>query len=263
MIALFSAKPLISSDSAEWIMTCFDWIITQFDKRRFIEETSLILPNSEFFPDKANELHQMATHIGERVINYAGLSHWPFQLVPPTEFSAEPPLLLGLDCHSRSQVADSIKVMDLTSPNTSPALVLSYASSQMKKPEDFVAGFAHLVAQHYLLQSQQLPPGGQEYFVEATEVIAVFMGFGVMLANSAYTFRGGCSRCYDPAANRQAALSEHEVVYALALFCLLKEIPARQALKALKPYLRPAYKRAVKQIRVSDGFEVLRNKVAS
>ena len=76
----------------------------------------------------------------------------------------------------------------------------------------------------------------------------MFMGFGVMLANSAYTFRGSCARCYNPRANRQASLSEAESVYALALFAHRKQIPRGDVFKHLKPYLKTSYKVAVRQI---------------
>jgi len=100
-----------------------------------------------------------------------------------------------------------------------------------------------------LWQSQLSPPGGLEYFEQASEVLAHFSGFGLMLTNSAYTYRGGCGRCYNPRANRQASLSESESVYALALFCYLKQVPASAVFKYLKPHLKGSYKLALKQIK--------------
>jgi len=75
----------------------------------------------------------------------------------------------------------------------------------------------------------------------------------VCLSNSAYTFRGSCASCYDARANRSAALSENEAVFALALFTLLKEIPASRATAELKPYLRSTFKKAVKQIKANES----------
>ena len=99
-----------------------------------------------------------------------------------------------------------------------------------------------------MAQSQQIPPGGATYFNASTEIVAIFMGFGVMMANSAYTFRGGCGSCYNAQANRQATLSEENVIFALALFCRLKGIKTADATRHLKGYLRTNFKQALKQI---------------
>ena len=79
-------------------------------------------------------------------------------------------------------------------------------------------------------------------------MLAVYLGFGLMFANSAFTFRGGCGSCYNPNANRDAYLSEQEATYALAIFCVLKEIPNSMVTGHLKSHLRGFFKRAVKEI---------------
>lgn len=88
-----------------------------------------------------------------------------------------------------------------------------------------------------------------ESFDATSELLAVFMGFGIMIANSAYTFRGSCARCYDPRANRNAALSEDEAIYCLALFCHLKNIENKRVTRYLKGYLRGSFKKARKQVK--------------
>ncbi len=105
-----------------------------------------------------------------------------------------------------------------------------------------------MMAQYLVFQSQHFPPGGSDYFAEGAEVLAIFMGFGVMIANSAYTFRGGCGSCYNGQSNRQATLSENEVLFSMALYCKLKKIPASQATLHLKKHLKAGYKQALKQI---------------
>jgi hypothetical protein len=81
-----------------------------------------------------------------------------------------------------------------------------------------------------------------------TELLAVYLGFGLMFANSAFTFRGGCGSCYNPAANRDAYLSEQEATYALAIFAVLKDISNSTVTGHLKSHLRGFYKKAVKEI---------------
>ena len=93
-----------------------------------------------------------------------------------------------------------------------------------------------------------LPPGGADYSPMAGELTGVFMGFGIMFANSAVIARsGGCGGCgggQSPV--RQVFLSEEEATYALAVFCHLKSIDGNKATKHLKKHLRRFFKAALK-----------------
>ena len=79
------------------------------------------------------------------------------------------------------------------------------------------------------------------------------MGFGVIFANTAYQFKGGCGSCNNASLNRQAALTEPETVYALALFCVLKKEPIKQVKGHLKSHLRKDFVNAYKSIAQSIG----------
>jgi len=193
----------------------------------------------------------MAKAICQRILEHSGLTHWPFKMVPWDQFHQNSPPLLALDCSARPYTLGAETAKEIAA-NSADQLLLSYSSAMMKKPMDLVASMSNLVAQHYLLQSRKIPPAGQESFNETAEIISIFMGFGVLVANSAYTFRGSCASCYDARANRSAALSENEAVFALALFTLLKEIPASRATSELKPYLRGTFKKAIKQIKSNE-----------
>ena len=244
MLNLFRSKPLIDDASCEWMFDTFEWALTHFDQQEFFQRSQLIQPTNDFFPGNIDSRHGMAETIFNHVVKYAGLSHWPLQLQAPQSFSSQPPALLDLSVIQRNSSAS----------NTLPALIASqplamtYNPQQASKPGDLASSYAHHLAQHIVAQSQQLPPGGAEYFNASTEIVAIFMGFGVMMANSAYTFRGGCGSCYNAQANRQSSLSEDNVVFALALFCRLKGISTSDATRNLKGYLRRDFKQALKQI---------------
>ena len=52
------------------------------------------------------------------------------------------------------------------------------------RPESLISTFAHEFA-HYLIHSVDAPtPGGEELEEHATDLVAVFMGFGVFLAST-------------------------------------------------------------------------------
>jgi hypothetical protein len=243
MLTIFQSRPLIDSSSADWIFDTFEWVLQNFDSDEFFHRSRLVQPTNDFFPGNVDSVHAKAENIFQHTVRHAGLSHWPFRLQSPEQFKNIPAVPL----HFAAVVRDS-------KHNTLPALIcehalhLTYNPQQTLKPEDLSSGFAHWIAQHLVAQAQQLPPKGMDYLAEGTEVLAVVMGFGVLLANSAYTFRGGCGSCYNGQANRQATLSEDEVVFALALYCRLKEIPDGHATSFLKKHLKSSYKRARKQI---------------
>jgi len=244
MLNFFRSKPLIDDASCEWMFDTFAWALTHFDHQEFFQRTQLIQPTNDFFPGNIDSRHGMAETIFNHVVKYAGLSHWPLQLQAPQSFSGQPPALLDLSAVQRnSSTANTLPVLVASQP-----LAMTYNPQQASKPGDLASSYAHHLAQHVVAQSQQLPPGGAEYFNASTEIVAIFMGFGVMMANSAYTFRGGCGSCYNAQSNRQATLSEDNVIFALALFCRLKGIPTGDATRNLKGYLRRNFKQALKQI---------------
>lgn len=246
--ALFKSKPLIDEQSAQWIHDVFDWARANFDGREFVTQTRLVLPTNEFFSGKVSSQHEMAENIFKHTLSYCGLTNWPFELQQPQEFLGLPPPHLGLS-EEAAFSRDSSGSRDLLAlASNDQKLYLSYRPEQTAKPADLASTFAHLMAQHCVMQTQRLPPGDEELILASTEVLAIFMGFGVLFANSAYTYKGGCGSCYCPTANRQSSLSEDEAIYALALFCHLKAIGFKQAVAHLKPHLKPAYKRAKKQI---------------
>ncbi|MDM3872437.1 hypothetical protein QSV34_13880 [Porticoccus sp. W117] len=245
MLSLLKPKPVIDDASVAWLLDCFQWAIEHFD-RKALQQCKLVLPSNEFFPDRVNSVHGMAQAIFSRVIGYAGLSHWPFTLVSPENFIAAPVPQLSLDSSQRNNSE--------TGTESAPMrLIVSYQPQQTKQPQAMAAAFGHLVAQHLVYQSGQTPPGGSDYVAQATEVVAIFMGFGLLLTNSAYQFRTGCGSCYDPAANRSAVLSERESLVGLAIFCHVKGIDNRHLFQHLKSHLKGTYKRAQKQLQTHSN----------
>ena len=243
MINLFKPQPLIEQPSADWIFDAFEWALSYFDHDEFFNRSRLIQPTNDFFAGNVNSVHDKAENIFRHTLNYTGLAHWPFQLQKPENFQANLFPKLAFISLDRDSVNRNLPVINSEAP-----IFISYNPQQTLKPEDLSSTFAHVMAQHLVIQSQQFPPGGADYFAEGTEVLAIFMGFGVMFANSAYTFRGGCGSCYNGQSNRQATLSEDEVIFSLALYCRLKQIPTSEATRHLKKYLKSSFKRALKQI---------------
>lgn len=248
MLSLLKKAQVVDDQTAEALRQSFEWVLEHFNQDFFYNKTVLVHPTREYFPDRANNELDMAKALCARIQKYTGLERWPFALVPPQQLSRDMPPLLGLSSQQRG--AEQTEAGNLLSATEvlSPKLEISYASAMMKKPMDLVGAMSNNIAQHMLYQSQLQPPAGPQSFYATAEVLAISMGFGIFIANSAYTFRGSCARCYDPRANRTAAISEDEAIYCLALFCHYKKIENKQVLPSLKGYLRSRLKKARKQV---------------
>lgn len=255
-------KPLVDQNSADFIFSTVAWVLQNFDHEEFFNRTRLVAPSNEFFPGRVSSVEEKAENIFQHTLRHTGLRHWPFELKSMIERE------MNSECQIQPAPQEELALIHRNSyPNslmtdedagaygkevpviiTPQPLFVFFNPQQTLKPEDLSASYAHVIAQHLIIQSKQQPPGGSQFFAEASEVLASMMGFGVLLSNSAYTFRGGCGSCYNAMANRQPALTELDSVFVLALFCRLKGIPYKEATMHLKKYLRPSYKQAVKQI---------------
>lgn len=236
-------RPLLDEASTQWLFAGFGWSLQHFDAPLFFRDTVLVLPDNRHFPGRAETPEGMANLIFDQVKRYAGVGHWPTRLALPNTCSLveSPHIEIKGALRGPEGIAD---------PETASSrhLLIPYNPQQLQNPEGMIASFAHVLA-HYLAQmATEPPPGGVTYWPHVTELLAIYLGFGLMFANSAFTFRGGCGSCYNPQANRDAYLSELESTYALAIFTVLKTIPPARVTSHLKRHLRGFYKQAVKDI---------------
>ena len=240
---LFNKQPVIDPSSSEWIFEAYGWALQNFDADLFYSDTVLVRPTNEFFPGTVNSVHGMAESIFERVKAYAGISHWPTLVQDQSvcRLTESQQVLIQGALRGPGGITDD-------SVEDSQRLVIPYNPQQINNPEGMIATYAHILSHHMGQMVKSRPPGGNDYWPHATELLAVFLGFGFMFANSAYNFRGGCGSCYNPYAQRDAYLSEMEATYALALFCVLKGIPNSEVTPWLKSHLRGIYRKSIKEI---------------
>lgn len=281
MFRLFGKKkPLLDDDITEWIFDCFEWALQSFDSDSFINETVLVLPDNQHFPGSESSAEGMARLILSQVKEFAGLKHWPTQLFDMTQPTASMPLsapvnLNGSERGEKAQASSSgavpvaspvprsiISQLPLASSHTlteSTPLALTYHPQQLRSPEGLIAYFAQMLAQQLARTAKQPPPGGDNYLPMAGELTGVFLGFGIMFANSAVVPRqggcGGCGGAQSPV--REVYLSEEESTYALALFCHYKQIEAKKVTKHLKKHLRGFFKSALKDCKARKAEPAL------
>ncbi len=275
MFNLFkSNQPLLDQEIIDWIFDCYAWAFSQFDKNVFLNETILVVPDNQHFPGKETSAEGMANLIFDQVKNYAGMSHWPTRLDDVTASGAHAqvnlPVIINGALRGKhaiakggqtvmmqgggSQAMINASELPLSVPSSvnlaeqSGRIGFAYHPDQLKKPEGIIAHFAHGLSHHLASVSKTPPPGGSDYLPMAGELAGIFMGFGIMFANSAIVARaGGCGGCgggQSPV--RQVFMNEEESTYALAVFCHLKGIQASHVTKHLKKHLRGFFKSALK-----------------
>ncbi|MCW8958901.1 MAG: hypothetical protein OQL21_07655 [Gammaproteobacteria bacterium] len=253
MFSLFKSKPLLDAATVQWLFDCYAWALREFDARVFREETRLVLPNDRFFPGRVESIDGMANLIFDRVKAYAGVAHWPTRLVDgrqcPAQASAQL-VIAGPLRGSRGVVPQAVE--------EGQRLQVPYDPLLVNNPEGMIASLSHQLAHYLATLATTPPPGGEQNWPQMTEVLAVFLGFGLMFANSAFNVRlPKCGSCAPQPVDRQSFLSQYDTTYALAIFCVLKGIPNREVLPHLKGSLRGFYKKAAKAV-VADQAALAR-----
>lgn len=274
MLNLFNrSQQLLDEEIIEWIFSCYAWAFEQFNKDVFLQETVLVIPDNKHFPGKETTASGMANLIFDQVKNFAGMSHWPTALYDQTNPGNQPssnlPVMISGELRGKnaatqpgqrvlnpvgSTMGSTAPLSNMTAvgiPMQSGTIGFSYHPQQLKKPEGIIAHFAHGLSYHLARISKAPPPGGGDYLPMAGELAGIFMGFGIMFANSAIVARaGGCGGCgggQSPV--RQVFMNEQESTYALAVFCHLKGIEASKVTRHLKKHLRGFFKSALKDCR--------------
>lgn len=240
LLGLIDRQPLLDEVYAGWIFDVYAWALRNFDPIMFRDETLLVTPSNDHFPDRANTADEMANRIFDRVVAYAGMKHWPLRLLPPNNCVLPPAVEIPVVGGARGSRAMAV--------DRSPAsLTLSYETGYLNDPEVMIAVFAHTLAHYLGMSATEPPPGGTENWPQVTEILAVFLGFGLMFANTALVLpRGGC--CGGPTVKRRAYVSQHDITYALAIFSALKGLPKKEVMAHLKKALRGHFKRALREI---------------
>jgi hypothetical protein len=215
-------KPFLDASRREWQFDTFAWLLRNSGGYPKFLETTLVLPIEEHFPDRGMSGHAGVAALFRRVRDHAGMADWPCAVEPE---SVHPRPMPGL-------------------PDGIP--VISYKPDAVE-PNSLVAGFARELARLLVDTFEEPPPGGALLREPAIEVAAVFMGFGLFMANDA--LRG---------ANHQ--LNEGEFAHALAMFCLLRKMPPESIDRHLNPHLRKYLRLASRDLARHDkGFLRLRS----
>jgi len=242
MLNLFSNKPLLNESTTQWLFDTYAWALNNFGSDYFHNETILVTPTNAHFPNSVNSRESLVSTVFEQVTAYAGLQNWPLKLVELTpDYDPIAPSPVVYNGIPRGDTAA------FTLEDDSKVIEITYALEHTQNPGVLTALLSHHLASQLIRVSETPNPGTEELQGHATDLLAIFMGFGLFLANNAITVKRGCSGC-GKSMQSFGFLSEDEMTYALAIFCVLKKIPNKDVLCHLKSPLRPLFKKAVKEI---------------
>lgn len=225
----------VDRDEIEWLIACLAWLTREFGA----PTTPTILPDDRFYPPSRRSGHERAIELFDQTKAHAGMTDWPCDL---RAGNADRERSIALGHALRHHQGNPLGTFGYAEGR----YYITYNPTSLAHPQTLVATFAHELA-HYLLHTAKTsPPGGSALAEHATDLGAVFLGFGVFSANSAKNFRQFQSGGEQGWEMRGAGyLSENALVTGLAFVVRLTAVDAAPVQAELKPYLRGVFKNAL------------------
>lgn len=223
----FRARPksFLDPERREWQFDAFAWLLRHSGGYLKFLETTLVLPDEEHFPDHGMSGHAGVAALFRRVRDHAGMADWPCVVEPEPN-----------DRQAPRAPADRVPI-------------ITYKPGVLE-PGSLVASFAHELARYLAETFEEPAPGGALLHEPAIDLAAVFIGFGLFMANSSFK-------------NSAFDLNEGEFVHALTLFCLLRKMDPHAIVPHLNPHLRKYLRLAARDLAQHErDFQRLRSVLA-
>ncbi len=218
MFSLFKSKPLLADTDQLFQIECYKWLITNFKKREHYKDVRIILPTNDFFPVQEMGKDKLPQKLFEQVKAYCGLSHLSIRLVeqnPSPDFVVSPTVVVQ-NVETNPLGTFSIDDNDI---------VITY-NPDISNPQELIATFAHELSHYWVQLFDTPPPGGNDNMEFATDLCAIFLGFGIFIANSVFHFEQYTDIDSQGWSSSQSGyLTEQECSYALAIFMKIHNIP--------------------------------------
>ena len=256
MLGWLGKRRALDPESAEWIFSCFRWAMAEFGADIFFRDTRLITPTDSFFPERGLRGTKLAEVLFHRVREYSGMGSWECQLVAQ-EPDANP--FVGSSLIVQGSPKGPAGTWSHTG-DKDEAATITYNPSQLHNPESLIATFAHELAHYLGATSKTPPPGGEPLWEPATDLLAVFMGFGTFMTNSSFSFRQfSTSDGSGWESRQQGYLSQMELCFSLAVFTDLKSIAESEVRPFLASGMRGFFRKSRKDLaRNPDSINHLR-----
>jgi hypothetical protein len=191
----------------------------------------LILPTGEFFPDRFDGSPKGVAALMTRVLAHAGLTDLKVELtiVTPEGESESVNCASGSCCSSGKAQLDAR--MNRVTRRDDGSYVVMVSSGEIKSPVALTTGLVRAVAYMFMTEADgytRVPAPERE---PLTDLAAVMLGFGVLMANGAYMYHKGCGGVQVQSATKMPV---DEICTALGVFCRLFDVPERTGQKHLE-----------------------------
>jgi hypothetical protein len=238
----FARRPIVDDETAAWHIDNFAWLVRQFGGSAGLTQSKLVLPGPGFFVADGETGHALALRIFDQVKTHCGMSDWEVDLVADTNPLADQ------STRSLAMVAPQKYALG-TFGVAGNRIVISYVPSLLKRPEQLIATLAHELAHYLLATRREAPPCEEDEREFLTDLAAVYLGFGVFLANARFfheSYEHGPTHGWRM--GHSGYLPEPDLIFALALFIQTKAIDAGAALARLKPHLAAMLRRTLRDL---------------
>ena len=239
MFSLFGARLPIDRDELDFQLATFKWLIEQFGP----VSQPLVQPTRDFFSAEALAGRADVRTIFDEVRSLAGMADWPCELHPGRR---DRPIDAGnahlLRHEGQPPPCGTFEVRDGLAGRHG---VITYNPSMERDPAGLVATFAHELGHYLMATAAANPPGGWDLHELHTDLVAVYLGFGVFMANHARSFSHFSTESGSGwQANWRGYLSEQALVTATVIFQRLGGRDPSEARPHLKGYLARVLKSA-------------------
>lgn len=236
-----------TEERALWLYQHYKWLEKRLPKRQSLANADLVVPTARFFPDRyANDLASAEILFG-RVKFLMGMETWACRLEQYRDEDKD-----MQDDLSKSGLLgrfSSKGAAGTFSMSGNGDVVISYSASALKDPNALIATFCHELCHYLLARVVDEPPATWKELEPLTDLSAVIEGFGLFLCNTAFQFKQWNS--YDSQGwsySRKGYLTEAELGFSLAIFCVRNRLDAGLAAQALKPNPRVVFRDALDYI---------------
>ncbi len=244
MFSLFGPRLPIDRDELDFQLATFKWLTGQFGA---VGETMLVLPTPEFFPLSGARGEAGVRELFDHVRAAAGMSDWPCELrAGKRDIPTEAGNAHLLRHEGAPAPCGTFRVAEGVGGRHG---VITYNPGMEHDQGGLVATFAHELGHYLMATAAGTPPGGWDLHELHTDLAAVYLGFGIFLANSARNFSQYQSAGEIGWSSRtQGYLSEGALVTATAIFQRLAGRDPMAAAPHLKDYLRKDLRNAARAL---------------
>ena len=255
---LFSPKCPLDEDEWEWLLAGIKWLEEEFPLNgQKVAAGPMILPLAEDFRALREPSPEYASDIFDRVKQLADMAEWPTEIrmqEAESGHSFASPVFAG-----EYRWSDALGTFSLGEDEQGSAIaIITYHPHQLSDPAGFVATMAHELGHYLMSTATRCPPGGWELHELATDLTAVWMGFGIFLSNSSKNFSAFSNHDQSGWQSSMVGyLNERTLLTAMAICASIRSEDVLKSLPYLKPYLAKDLHRIAKYVQQSDVFEQL------